>query len=88
MLELLKRFEQDSLDDPFAHPEKSDDDDGPVDDLEQRLAGIDLGEHYMHITTSRATLEVCRKCISGYDMGCADPRRTLPLHPCRARSNL
>ncbi|KAF8262240.1 hypothetical protein EI94DRAFT_1688271 [Lactarius quietus] len=44
MLELLKRFEQDSLDDPFAHPEEnSDDDEGPVDNLEQRLAGIDLG---------------------------------------------
>ncbi|KAI9459657.1 hypothetical protein BJY52DRAFT_354098 [Lactarius psammicola] len=42
MLELLKRFEQDSLDDPFAHPEEGDDDEGPGDDLERRLAGIDL----------------------------------------------
>ncbi|KAN0130040.1 hypothetical protein V8E53_012194 [Lactarius tabidus] len=42
MLELLKRFEQDNLDDPFAHPENSDDDEGPVDDLERRLAGVDL----------------------------------------------
>jgi hypothetical protein len=54
MLELLKRFEQDSLDDPFADPEKSDDDEGPVDDLERRLTGIDLGELYMRVTTSRA----------------------------------
>lgn len=44
MLELLKRFEQDNLDDPFAHPENSDDDEGTMDDLERRLAGIDLGE--------------------------------------------
>ncbi len=65
MLELLKRFEQDSLDDPFAHPEESDDDEGPVDDLERRLAGIDLGEFYMYVATSRATLEVCRKCFCG-----------------------
>ncbi|KAH9046966.1 hypothetical protein EDB83DRAFT_2523233 [Lactarius deliciosus] len=40
MLELLKRFEQDSPDDPFSHAEESDDDEG--DDLERRLAGIDL----------------------------------------------
>ncbi|KAH8997186.1 hypothetical protein EDB86DRAFT_2916142 [Lactarius hatsudake] len=40
MLELLKRFEQDSPDDPFSHPEESDDDE--EDDLERRLAGIDL----------------------------------------------
>ena len=46
MLELLKRFEQDNLDDPFAHPENSDDDEGTIDDLERRLAGIDLGELY------------------------------------------
>jgi hypothetical protein len=46
MLELLKRFEQDNLDDPFAHPENSDGDEGLVDDLERRLAGIDLGELY------------------------------------------
>lgn len=50
MMDLLKRFEEDNLDDdPFANPEYSDDegaggdgDDG--DDLERRLAGIDLGE--------------------------------------------
>lgn len=65
MLELLKRFEQDSLDDPFAHPEKSDDDEGPLDDLERRLTGIDLGEHYIQVTTWRATLEVCRKRLCG-----------------------
>ena len=52
MLELLKRFEQDNLDDSFAHPENSDDDEGTIDDLERRLAGIDLGElcrvcHYL-----------------------------------------
>ena len=52
MLELLKRFEQDNLDDPFAHPENSNDDEGTIDDLERRLAGIDLGElcrvcHYL-----------------------------------------
>jgi hypothetical protein len=65
MLELLKRFEKDSLDDPFAHSELSDDDEGPVDDLERRLAGIDLGELYTHVTTWRATLEVCRKRFCG-----------------------
>jgi hypothetical protein len=48
MMDLLKRFEEDSLDDPFAN---SDDDEGGAgggaaddDDLERRLAGIDLGE--------------------------------------------
>lgn len=51
MMDLLKRFEEDNLnDDPFTNPENSDDegvggdgDDGG-DDLERRLAGIDLGE--------------------------------------------
>jgi len=45
MIDLLKRFEEDSLDDPFSNPENNDDkggDDG--DDLERRLAGLDLGE--------------------------------------------
>jgi hypothetical protein len=48
MADLLKRFEEDSLDDPFAD---GDDDEGGGgagddgdDDLERRLAGIDLGE--------------------------------------------
>ena len=51
MMDLLKRFEEDGLDDdPFAHREYSDDeggggdDDGDGDDLERRLAGLDLGE--------------------------------------------
>jgi len=41
MMDLLQRFEEDSLDDPFANPENSDDE-GGSDDLERRLAGIDL----------------------------------------------
>jgi len=45
MLELLKHFEEDGLDDPFAYPEQSDDDD--ADDLERRLSGIDIGEYYI-----------------------------------------
>lgn len=50
MMDLLKRFEEDSLnDDPFTNPENSDDegvgsDGGDGDDLERRLAGIDLRE--------------------------------------------
>lgn len=52
MMDLLKRFEEDSLNgDPFTNPGSSDDegvggdgDDGDGDDLERRLAGIDLGE--------------------------------------------
>jgi hypothetical protein len=50
MMDLLKRFEEGSLnDDPFTNPENSDDEgvgeDGDGgDDLEQRLGGIDLGE--------------------------------------------
>lgn len=51
MMDLLKRFEEDSLDgDPFTNPEKNSDDEGvggegdDDDDLERRLAGIDLGE--------------------------------------------
>lgn len=44
MMDLLQRFEEDSLDDPFANPEGSDDEGGGDDDLERRLAGIDLGE--------------------------------------------
>jgi hypothetical protein len=48
MVDLLKRFEEDSLDDPFAN---GDDDEGgggagDDDDLERRLAGIDLGEFF------------------------------------------
>ena len=52
MMDLLKRFEEDNLDDdPFANPEYSDDegaggDGNGGDDLERRLAGIDLGEYY------------------------------------------
>lgn len=66
MLELLKRFEQENIDDPFAHPESSDEEDGPVDDLERRLAGIDLGELFTCMpATSRSTLDVCRKCFCG-----------------------
>ncbi len=50
MMDLLKRFEEDGLnDDPFSNPENSEDDDvggdsEDDDDLERRLAGIDLGE--------------------------------------------
>jgi hypothetical protein len=49
MMDLLKRFEEDSLiDDPFTNPETSDDEGGgdgdDADDLERRLANIDLGE--------------------------------------------
>jgi hypothetical protein len=45
MMDLLKRFEEDSLDDPFANPENNDDEDGDDDDdLERRLADLDLGE--------------------------------------------
>jgi hypothetical protein len=50
MMDLLKRFEEGSLnDDPFTNPENSDDegvggDSDDRDDLERRLAGIDLGE--------------------------------------------
>lgn len=45
-MDLLKRFEEDSLDDPFANPENDDDDEGGADgdDLERRLAGLDIGE--------------------------------------------
>jgi len=49
MMDLLKRFEEGSLnDDPFTNPENSDDegvggDSDDRDDLERRLAGIDLG---------------------------------------------
>jgi hypothetical protein len=46
MMSLLKRFEDDDLGDPLANPENSDDDEGG-DDLEQRLAGIDLGQFYL-----------------------------------------
>lgn len=42
MMDLLQRFEEDNLDDPFANPESSDDEGGGDDDLERRLAGIDL----------------------------------------------
>ena len=45
MLNLLKRFEEDNLDNPFANPETNDDD--GTDDLERRLADIDLGEFYL-----------------------------------------
>ncbi|KAI0275368.1 hypothetical protein BC834DRAFT_921395 [Gloeopeniophorella convolvens] len=39
MMDLLKRFEEDNLDDPFSNPEDGDVDE---DDLERRLAGMDL----------------------------------------------
>jgi hypothetical protein len=45
MLDLLKQFEEDSFDNPFANPETNNDD--GINDLEQRLAGIDLGEFYL-----------------------------------------
>jgi hypothetical protein len=43
MMNLLKRFEEDNLGDPFATTEENADDDGE-DELEQRMAGIDLGQ--------------------------------------------
>jgi hypothetical protein len=43
MLSLLKRFEEDDLGDPFANTGNGDDDEGD-DELEQRMAGIDLGQ--------------------------------------------
>jgi hypothetical protein len=52
MMDLLQRFEEDSLDDPFANPENSDDE-GGSDDLERRLAGIDLGE-FLHAPKGRS----------------------------------
>jgi hypothetical protein len=61
----MKHFEQDSLDDLFA--EKTDGDEGPVDDLDRRLAGIDLGELYIHLTTWRVTLEVCKSASRSAD---------------------
>jgi hypothetical protein len=45
MINLLKRFEEDNLDNPFVNPETNDDD--GTDNLEQRLAGINLGESYL-----------------------------------------
>jgi len=60
MMDLLKRFEEDSLnDDPFTNLENSDDegvgdgDDG--DDLGRRLAGIDLGEFCCSLHTWSCT---------------------------------
>ena len=48
MMDLLKRFEEDSQDDPFADPENGDGDgDDEDEDLERRLAGIDLGGFFL-----------------------------------------
>jgi hypothetical protein len=47
MMDLLKRFEEDSQDDPFADSENGDGDGDDDDDLESRLAGIDLGEFFL-----------------------------------------
>jgi len=45
MMGLLKRFEEDSLDDPFADPDNNDEEGGDDgNDLEHRLADLDLGE--------------------------------------------
>jgi len=44
MMDLLKRFEEDNLDDPFADPENNNEEGGDGGDvLERRLAGLDLG---------------------------------------------
>jgi hypothetical protein len=81
MISLLKRFEEDNLDDPFANPENSDDEGG--DDLEQRLAGIDLGQFYLVELVWPRVLNVrCRKCFHGYVVGCAEPRGARPFHAC------
>ena len=45
MLNLLKQFEEDSFDNPFANSETNNDD--GTNDLEQRLASINLGEFYL-----------------------------------------
>lgn len=92
MVDLLKRFEEDSLDDPFAD---GDDDEGgggagDDDDLERRLAGIDLGEFFdgFGVRLSILTKNSGRKCLCGSNMGCADSGRAHALHSRCARPGL
>ena len=65
MMDLLKRFEDDSLDDG---QEYTDDEggggDGDGDDLERRLAGIDLGECCYFPVHRPDTRTLCRECFS------------------------
>ena len=57
MMDLLKRFEEDSLDDPFANPENRDDEGGDDgNDLERRLAGLDLGESILCVRPASASV--------------------------------
>lgn len=79
MMDLLKRFEEDGLDDdPFAHQEYSDgeggggDDDGDDDDLERRLAGLDLGEWRCSLARCPDTRALCRECFRGQNLGRPD----------------
>ena len=83
MMDLLKRFEEDNLDDdPFANSEYSDDegaggDGNGGDDLERRLAGIDLGEYcvvpwYDAVRAREHRTILCRECFRGQNMGCLD----------------
>ena len=48
MLDLLKRFEEDRLGDSPLLGEDVDVDDDDVDDLAERLGGIDVGAHLIH----------------------------------------
>jgi hypothetical protein len=94
MMDLLKRFEEDSLDDPFANPDNSDDEGGDDgDDLERRLAGLDLGEFSCVVRTSSLGIGVPkdqyrRKCLCGSNMGCADSRGARPFHSRCARPDI
>jgi hypothetical protein len=100
MVDLLKRFEEDSLDNPFANGDddeggggtgsEDDDDDDDDDDLERRLAGIDLGEFIdcLGVRPSILTKDSGRKCLCGSNMGCADSGRAHALHSRRARPGL
>jgi hypothetical protein len=72
MMDLLKRFEEDSSnDDPFANPEYDDDEgaggdaDDDDDDSERRLAGIDLGESCCFYPGTPRNTNTCRECFRG-----------------------
>ena len=76
MLDLLKRFEEDALDDsPLLG---SDDEDDEAENLSVRLQGMDIGASAV---PSRKLLLICsfaahRYCFVRRAMECPDPRRT------------
>lgn len=57
MMELLKKFEEESMNDDADNLEDQSDDDDTAADLANRLQGIDLGQHLDSFINTRCLIQ-------------------------------